>query len=255
MLHQKIKDLQKRIGSTPIQKSTLEINQRGALVDASNPRLIKAYHCVWGVPDDYGTVWVKGSWTRSIQERGPNSGAKNKIIVIRMHDQTVPLCVPNVLKEDDYGVYSEWEPDAIAVGDDIVTQVRSGTINQFSFGFNYLWDKMVYDDKSGNIIINEAEIIELSPVTFGSQIETYAVRSSQQIEEDTAALILDTEKFMLHVPRREQLSLRNLIDRHISLAKTKPLDIREKAQGDKKIEPTEAGLDYSYLSNHLKIKS
>ena len=73
-LHPKIKELQKRVGASPLHYSNVKVEQRAA-VTSPDSRLIKAYHAVWGVPDDYGTVAVRGCCAKSIQERGPQSVA------------------------------------------------------------------------------------------------------------------------------------------------------------------------------------
>lgn len=249
MLHSKIKELKLRVGQNPISYSNVKFDHRAKV--GTDSRLIKAYHAVWGVPDDYGTVAVKGCFSKSIQERGPQSMAKQKILTLYMHDQSDPLCVPKVLVEDDYGLYAEWEPDEVPSGDRTVMQVRSGTINQFSYGFNYVWDKMTYDEKTGLVYMNECELYEISPVSFGSNRETFAVRSVEELEKDFIDLQEETEYFIKSIPRKQQLELRQLITRHISLSKVEPLELRQKALENK--EPVESGLNYNELLNELKL--
>lgn len=252
-LHPKILALQRKLGSTPIFRSTMKVTQKGELIDSKDEtsRLIKAYHCVWGVPDDYGTVWHKGCFSKSITDRGPASNAKQKILTIFMHDMTDPLCVPNLIKEDDYGLYAEWEPDDVISGNRTVTQVRSGTINQFSFGANYIWDKMKYDEKDDMVHIYEAELLELSPVSFGSQSETYAIRSAKDYDKQLLLLREDTEDFIKAFPRQRQLEIRSIIDRHISLAKIQPDALRQESTENDK--PDKIGsVNYDSLINNLK---
>ena len=240
-LHDKIKELQLRVGSAPISYSGMKFDHRVKKPTADS-RLIKAYHAVWGVPDDYGTICVRGCFTKSIQERGPLSQAKQKIVVIYMHDQRDPLCLPSLLQEDDYGLYSEWSPDEVPSGDRTVLQVRSGTINQFSFGFNYVWDKMEYDEQSGCILMKECNLYELSPVTIGSNKETFAVRSKEQRDEELGFLQEETEAFISSMPRGKQLELRQLITRHISLAQIEPLETRKALDENKPIASEEVKL-------------
>lgn len=232
-LHDKIKELQLRVGHAPIFYSAHKFENRAAVDD--NGRLIKAYFAVWGVPDQIGTVCVRGCFSKSLQERGPQSQAKQKILVLYMHDQRDPLCIPTKLVEDDYGLYGEFEPDDVPSGDRTVKQVRSGTINQFSFGFNYVWDKMEYDEQRKVVLMKECDLYEVSPVSIGSNKETFAVRSS--VEQEVEYLQEETEAFIKTCPRAKQLELRQLITRHISLAKSEPLEeLRKALEGGKPIE-------------------
>lgn len=251
-LHPKIKELQRRVGSTPIIRSKMKVEQRSAVTEEGSD-IIKAYHCVWGLPDDHGTVWHKGCFKKSITERGPASNAKQKILVLYMHNTCDPLCVPTILKEDDYGLYAEWTPDLDGSpnAQRTINQVRSGTINQFSFGSYYIWDKMKYDDEDDMIHIYESDLLEISPVTFGSQAETYAKRSAKDYGEKLSFLVEETDDFIKSLPRSKQLELRQLIDRHISLAKTEPDELRQESTRRNKPKGTGV-IDYSYLNKHLK---
>lgn len=242
-LHSKILEL--RLKSAPINYSSTEVNGKGELVD---DRRIKGYLAVWGVKDDRGTVFVKGCCSKSLQERGPNSNAKNKIPFLYYHKPDEPLCIFDVLKEDDYGLYFEAVPDEIPTGDRVVTQVRSGTLNQFSWGFHYIWDKMEYKENQDAVYCYEIDLQEGSVLTFASNTETYAIRSAEQAETAIIELQEQTEDFIKTIPKRQQLELRQIITRHISLAKIEPLELRQRALMVS--EPT-ADIDYDYLLNNI----
>jgi hypothetical protein len=206
-------------------------------------RLIKQYFCLFGIPDDYGTVPVKGCFKKSIDERGPLSDASYKITVLNQHDQKNPLCKPSVLIEDQFGLYGEYTPDeGIGSNDVLVKRIKNGTINNGSYGFNYVWDKMEYDDETGLIMMFECNLFEVSPVTIGSQTGTFVKRSSNGIFEDET-LEDETEGLIKAISKKYQLQIRSLINRHISLAKLgKPTN--ESLTDDK---PTKAKLDLNYL--------
>lgn len=249
-LHPKIESLRSSVGSSPMQKFSPSISfgeNRSPKVD-DNSRLIKQYFAIWGVRDSYGTAPIKGAFKKSIKERGPQSSAKSKIIVLWQHKPDDPLCVPNVIKEDDIGLYAEYEPDEVPSGDRCVTQVRSGTINQGSYGFNYIWDKMEYDEDTDTVYMKEVDLFELSPVTFGSCPDTYVKRNNDGIFVDEF-LLEETEELIKQLPRQHHLELRNLIDRHITLAKSQPREIRQNALKNSK--PQHEGL-YEYLLKNLK---
>lgn len=240
VLHNKIQDLKRR--AKPITYSATYVDENGQLQNldfkpaaSEADRTIKGYLTVWGVRDTYGTAFIKGAFAKSIAERGPASSAKQKIAHLWMHDASDPIGQFTILKEDNYGLYFEAVLDAVENGDRALTQVRSGTLNQFSVGFDYIWDKMEYDESTDTILIYEANLMEGSVVTFGSCDETYAIRSSEQLEVERERLTQDTEYFIRSLPKDKQLESRTIIKRHISLTSFKPeqpLDQIEKPSKD-----------------------
>jgi uncharacterized protein len=241
-LHPKIAELQQKMGTTPFWTG-MNIETRKAKAETTD-RNIKAYYCIFGEIDSYRTRWMKGAFKRSIDERGPKSSAKSKIPVLWMHDRSDPIGLPSILEEREEGLYAEFEPDDVPSGNRAVTQIRSGTVNNFSFGFNPIWEKMEYDYENDCINMLEAELLELSPVTLGANRNTHSVRGKDGEYEDMF-LIEETEDFIRSIPRRQQLELRQLIDRHITLAKCS--------------KPSETGsvdevVDYDYLIKNLKLQ-
>lgn len=259
-LHPKVLELRNKVGYKPInlfvpsQKAwdavPLETrNIRAA--DDSNERLIKQYFCIWGVKDDYGMKPIKGAFTKSLNERGPSTKSAYKIVVLNQHNQRDPLCIPNVLLEDEVGLYGEYEPDPMESGDRLVMQVRRGTIQNGSYGFNYVWDKMEYDESDDSIIAKEMDLYEVSPVTIGSQTGTFFVRNKDGVIEDPY-LEEETEEAIKLLPRKHQLEIRSLITRHISLANSKPDELRRNPLEKRKPTKQSKKLDYSKLLKHLK---
>lgn len=245
-LHPKIIEYQQTHAKSPFLRY-MDIQQSEEIRKANTTtdnRLIKSYHCIFGQIDDRGTRFMKGAFKRSIEERGPNSNAKYKITVLWMHDTRDPIAVPTVLEENQIGLYAEWEPDDVQNGNRALKQIRSGTINNFSFGFKPIWDKMEYNSDDDCIEILECELLEISPVTIGSNMNTHAVRGSDGSETD-AFLIEDTEDFIKSVPRKQQLELRQLIDRHRldALIPQQPLTARAGST-----------VDYKFLLQNLKSK-
>lgn len=237
-LHAKVKELQLR--ADPVSWSGSYVDANGILqtidlkVEADETdRVIRGYLIVWGVRDTYGTTFIKGCCAKSIRERGPESNAKQKIAHLWMHDCCNPTGQFTMLKEDDYGLYFEASLDDVEIGDRELTQVRSGTLNQFSVGFDYIWDKVEYDEATDSLMLLEINLMEGSVVTFGSNSETYAVRSVEQLEETKATLIVDTEYFIKSLPKNKQLELRQLITRHNTLAKIKPDDLKRTLEDSK----------------------
>lgn len=226
-LHPKIKELQLR--AAPINYSSTYVDTKGELTEDEKGG--KAYFCIWGVRDTYGTVWMKGCFSKSISERGPQSSANQKIAFCWQHDVRDPIGRFLVLKEDEVGLYGEWEFDdfeAVPSAKRAKSQIRSGTINGYSFGFEYVWDKMEYREDDDSILVKEANLYEGSPVTFASIRETKTVRSVQELEVEKEYLTSDTEEFIKSIPRSKQLELRQLIARHISLSQLKPDELAQR---------------------------
>lgn len=230
-MHSKIKEIQLR--AAPVTNSQSYVDKNGELVIVDlkqqvdvESRTIKGYLAVFGIPDTYGTVAVKGCFAKSIQERGPASTSKQKIAFLWQHDVCDPIGQFTVLKEDDYGLYFEAVADEVETGERALRQINSGTINQFSYGFDYIWDKMEYDAVNDTVLMLEVNLMEGSAVTFGSMSETYAIRSKEQYENEKYNLDVETDEFIKSIPRSKQLELRQLITRHISLSKIKPDELR-----------------------------
>lgn len=184
-----------------------------------------AYFCIWGVRDDRGTGWLKGAFNKSIQDRGPKSKANQKIVVVWMHDILDPIGRPLEIVEDDLGAYAviEWDdPEAVPNAKRAMSQIRSGTLNGWSFGFDYIYDKMKYDEDVDTIWISEAELFEISPITFASMKETFTVRSKQDFESAKMLLDEETQIVLQSLPKIKQLEVRQLLTKHVSLAKVEP---------------------------------
>lgn len=213
-LQTKITDLKKRSGF--IQYRAFNIAPEDIEVAQEfDKRIIKGYLCKWGNKNMFNEKLVKGSCAKSIQERGPNSTAKYKIVMLWMHDMTDPLGTFAVLKEDDYGLYFETNPlDDVPNADRAIKQIKSGTINQFSIGFYYIWDKIEYDDKDDSLVLLEIDFIEGSVVTMGADDGAYAIRSGLLTPE---VLYDNIEDFINTLPKKDRLQARQLFSQQKAL--------------------------------------
>lgn len=256
-LHPKIQELRNSVGYSPIREffpnmekyNAIPMEIRG-IKTSEDERLIKQYFAIWGVPDSHGTMPMKGCFSKSLNERGPAANVPNKIVVLNQHNQRSPLCIPSILKEDEVGLYGEYTPDeGIDENDDLVIRVKKGTINNGSYGFLHVWDKMEYDEKTDTIRMYEVDLLEVSPVTFGSQNSTYVVRNRFGIPED-AFLEDDTESLIRQIPRKYHLELRSLIARHTSLAKMQPAESNQRSLDNGKPKQRKS-IDYTFLNQNF----
>lgn len=216
-MHSKILNLQKQTaGEFLSSRYDTQVDLKIRADVAS--RVVKGYLAVFGVKDSYGTVAVKGCFARSIAERGPDSGAKNKIIFLAWHDPYNPLGPFTVLREDDYGLYFEAKVSDARDLDRILTQIQDGTINQYSYGFRYIWDKMEYDEATDTIMMYEVQLIEGSCLAINAaNPETYTVRNDEDFASATQALNSEMEEAICTLPPRRQMEIRQLVTRYKAL--------------------------------------
>ena len=223
MMHPKIKELRVRNAGMYVTSSFAQL---GKVLDyriaVEENRIISGYLAVWGEKDDKGTAPIKGAFKKSIQERGPKSLAKQKALFLWFHDLRNPIGQFIELEEDDYGLRFKAAIDEIPEGDRALIQVRNGTLNQFSYGFLYVWDKMHYDEKADTVYMKEIDFWEGSVVSYGSQKETFAIRSAEQLTAQIEDAAEDLEVFVRELPRLKQMELRQLLTRQSSLMTIKP---------------------------------
>lgn len=248
MLHPKIKELQLR--AKPINYSSVGVNQMGQLAERSSlldQRIVEGYGCIWGSKNDYGEIFVKGCFSKSIEDLGPGSNSNYQIKFRDNHGKACALF--EVLKEDEIGLYFKTKPlDAVEWCDELLVQLRSGTINNFSNGFKYVWDRIEYNAEEDALMMIEARLFEISAVVIPSDMETFAIRSMEEPEY----LADDVEDFIVSLPRSKQLEARKIFTRCMSpIEKITPLEARQQAPGPE--APAKTGIDYNYLTKNFKL--
>lgn len=186
-------------------------------------RTVEGYLSVFGVKDMDGEMTVKGTFAKSIKERGPKSGMKAKIAFLWMHDLKEPIGQFIELKEDDYGLYFKAVLDNVPLGLRALEQIKSGTLNQFSFGFKYVWEKTKYDKDTDTVILLEVKMWEGSVVTFGNNLETYAIKSLEELTSAKDEFENEMDEFISDLPETKKNIFRQLITKQASLTSLEPL--------------------------------
>ena len=141
----------------------------------SNEHIIEIKFAAFGVKDSDDDILIKGCFSKSFQERGPESSTNRKIVYVWQHDIKDPIGKVLKLEEREDGAYATIRLsnfDAVPNAKRCYHQLMDGDINQFSFGFNYIWDKMEYDEEEEAYIIKEVKLFEISCVTLGANEET-----------------------------------------------------------------------------------
>lgn len=249
-LHHKILELKKR--ATPISYSSVSVNELGELNERESlldKRIVEGYGCVWGKVNMHGERFFKGAWAKSIKDNGPGSNANFEIKFRDEHGRACALF--DELIEDDYGLYFRTKPlDDVSWCDDLLVQLRSKTINNFSDGFNYIFKEgaMKWNDKDECIDIFEARLFEISATAIPSDMSTFAIRSATTVED----LFDLTEDFIRGLPRKDQLQARKIFDLQKSLSIVEPFEQETRNTTLDNEQPTEKGkVDYNYLLENL----
>lgn len=144
-------------------------------------RNISGYPIVWGEKNDFDEIALRGCTVNSLNARGV-SATKNPIVLLNQHRQTEVLLRPEILQEDDYGLYFEGKViEGVQYADEALAQIRQGVLRQMSYGFNYIFDKVEYDQTEDAILLREIKLWEISLVTFSSG-ESAQLRSYKDMQ-------------------------------------------------------------------------
>lgn len=190
----------------------------------SESRKISGYAAIFNNKDKASDILLKGCFSKSIEERGPQSTANDKIILLWQHDQREPLGRITELKEDDRGLYFEAVIDEIELGDRAIKQLESGTLNQFSIGYNYVWENVEYDSERDAYIVKEVKLHEISVVSIGCNglTEYLGLKSDEEFDQAYKELANEITEATKHMSAKKQAWIQNIIGKAMSLASIKP---------------------------------
>ena len=243
---------QKDINQLLRQKTQRPVNYRSygfKEIDVAGMK-VSGYLAAFGNVDDAGDVLIKGCFAKSIQEHGPGSKSYRKIAYLYQHESDEPIGRFTMLTEDDFGLYFEAELDEVDTAKDVAIQYQSGTLNQHSIGFRYLWDKIQYDEAMDSFIVKEVELFEGSVVTMGCNENTpFTGFKASQVEEAETKLLEQAEDIIKKVGKSnpsEAYEMRKILSKYIALYGDQP------KESLKTKEPQ--SIDYSKLITHINNK-
>lgn len=250
ILKQRILQLKTR--ATTLNRGSVSVNEYGKLEEAESlldKRIVEGYAVIWNKPNQFREKWQKGAFTKSIRDHGPNSGSPYEIKFLYNHKADDVLGLFEILREDEIGLYFRTKPlDVVPNADRTITQIRSKSLNNFSQGFDMVWDKIEYDDTDDTLLMKEGILLEISVVGIPADMETYAMRSR---EENLIELYDESEDFIYSLPRKFQLQARSIIARHKSLIPPEPP--KHRRTHSKNDKPTlDTGSTLKYLIKNLK---
>lgn len=133
----------------------------------------------YNITDDYGTQFVKGTFTESLEERLP--------VIAWAHSWDEPIGRATGFRETDEGLYLTARLDVggkVPRADQAYEQMRSGTLTDVSVGFMRVAAED--DDERGVTVITKAELDEVSVVLRGAVpgAKVLAVRSARMAGVD-----------------------------------------------------------------------
>lgn len=156
-------------------RQLFKLTVKEASVVDEDKHVIEVKFASFGNVDSDGDLLVKGCFAKSINDRGPESSTNRKIAFLWQHDMRDPIGKILKIEEREDGAYATVQLsdfDAVPNAKRAYYQLQEGTLNQFSFGFNYIWDKVEYDEEKDAFIIMEVKLYEISVVTMGANEET-----------------------------------------------------------------------------------
>lgn len=204
-----------RIGKQfkPFELKELSFNSEG--------RTISGYAAIFNNKDKAGDILLKGCFAKSIQDRGPESQANDKIIMLWQHDMHEPIGRISVLREDEKGLYFEAVIDDVERGNQAIKQLESGTLNQFSFGYSYVWEKCEYDNERDALLVKEVVLYEISVVSIGCNGETEYLGLKSEGSDPYEELKNEIESAMKGLPIRKKEEIQTIIAKALSLGQFK----------------------------------
>lgn len=211
-------------------------------------RTISGYAAVFGNIDKASDKLIKGCFANSILERGPQSNANDKILLLWQHDMSEPIGRITKLQEDEKGLYFEAEIDEIELGDRALKQLESGTLNQFSIGYSYVWERCDWDEEQQCYVVKEVKLYEISVVSIGCNGETEYLGLKSVEDTDAAYEELNREiaAFSSRWGAQKQQKLQNIIAKAVSLAE-------RGAESRTHVPPTGGGVGSGGQENHKSL--
>lgn len=160
---------------------------RGEVRAVADDGTIELLAVSYGITDDYGTQFQRGTFTESLEQRLP--------VIAFGHDWSDPIGRATAFREDDDGLYLTARLDiggAVPRADQAYAQLRSGTLTDVSVGFM----RTSSEDRDGHVMITKAELDEVSVVLRGAVpgAKVLAVRSArtgEMVEVDSVVAIAE----------------------------------------------------------------
>lgn len=155
--------------------------------------VIEGYAAVWGDVDDYNSVFHRGAFAKTLQERG------KKVRILWNHEET-PIGVPTEIREDDKGLFVRIQlVMSVRRGREAYDLIKAGAIDSFSFGFRTIKDAWL----DGVRQIKEVALYEISPVIFPAN-ESAQITGVRSMDKEIRAEDFAASYTSVEMPKRHQ---------------------------------------------------
>ena len=146
--------------------------------------IITLYASSFGNVDSDGDIIEKGSFTKTIQERGPQG--TNRIKHLWMHNMNEPIGRPVQLQEDTKGLLVVSKVSDVKNGD-YLKLYADGVITEHSIGFEIIKSQETKEARR----ITETRMWEYSSVTWGANEMTPVVGMKGMNKEERITTLFD----------------------------------------------------------------
>lgn len=156
--------------------------------------IVTGYAASFGTLDSDRDIIMPGAFAKTINDQGPKS-AQPRIKHLLNHNTSQPLGVPEVLKEDDKGLYYESKVGTNAIAVDFLKMVDSGLITEHSIGYSVLRKTVINPDadwRDQTTHLHELKLWEFSSLTaWGANQYTplTGVKTAKSVEDRIERLV------------------------------------------------------------------
>lgn len=222
-------ELKIKRGNRPVYFKGLDLADFN--IDLTKREVTMAWNA-FAVKDNDNDIILKGAFAKSIAERGPASATSRKIAYLKYHNWHLPVGPLTELKEDDKYLVAKAKIDPTPEGDDTVTQYQTGTLNQHSIGYRYVWDKGEYSEADDAFVWKEINLFEGSVVVAGVNENTPLLEIHGEFSADLLAKAMDElEGFLRGVEIKNQYDIRRTVSKIIALTESNEPN-RESLKGE-----------------------
>ena len=148
--------------------------------------IVTLYASAFGNVDSDGDIIEKGAFSKTIQERGPQS-PRPRIKHLFQHDRYNPIGTPLTMVQDENGLLIDSKVSDIRDGD-YLKLYRDGVITEHSIGFEIIKSEMAENKEYQ--MIKEVKLWEYSSVTWGANENTPVVGMKSEMKAEFASELL-----------------------------------------------------------------
>jgi HK97 family phage prohead protease len=126
-------------------------------------------------PDPHGERFLRGSLSRSVRDRGM------RVKLFRNHDHSRAVGRATAWNADDpAGLWGRFKVAATPAGDEVLTEVREGTLDAFSIGFRALVTHRAVDSVR-EVVAAELHEVSIAPMGAYEGARVLALRTPGEL--------------------------------------------------------------------------